>query len=432
MKNKKIIILGAGVSGLTAAWHLRKKPLDCVVLEKEPEVGGLCRTKDINRFLFDYDGHLLHFRSKYMFNLVKKLLDNNLVKHQRSAWVYFDKKLIPYPFQANLYGLNPKVVKECLLGLIDSVKEKNKKKKADLNFDEWINYTFGKGIAKHFMLPYNKKFWTVDPKNLTCQWLDNFIPVPTVDQMIEAAVEEKHHEFGYNCRFWYPKKGGINQLGLALAKDIKNIETNCEVVKIDLSKKQVILNSGERKQFDYLISTVPLNKLCASIINLPKNVKENSRQLRYNSIYNINLGINKKIMPEKHWIYFPQKDISFFRVGFFHNFSKSVVPKGKSGIYIEISYSKQKPFNKSKIMAKVKKDLISTGIIKTKNDICFEDINDIEYGYPIYDKNYQNSRDKILQFLKKKNILTCGRYGSWQYMSMEESMLDARNVALSF
>jgi len=88
MAKKRIFILGAGLAGLSAAWHLQKDGLGCQIFEKESEVGGLCRSKNINGFTFDYDGHLLHFKHSYTFNLIKSLLKNNLFEHQRNAWIY--------------------------------------------------------------------------------------------------------------------------------------------------------------------------------------------------------------------------------------------------------------------------------------------------------------------------------------------------------
>ncbi len=112
MARKRIFILGAGLTGLSAAWHLQKRGIDCQIFEKEPEVGGLCRSKKIGGFTFDCDGHLLHFKHRYTLNLIKNLLKNNLTEHQRNAWIYAFDTYVHYPFQANLYGLPPSVVKE--------------------------------------------------------------------------------------------------------------------------------------------------------------------------------------------------------------------------------------------------------------------------------------------------------------------------------
>lgn len=427
MAKKRIIILGAGLAGLSAAWHLQKGGKDCLVFEKEKEIGGLCSSKKIGGFTFDCDGHLLHFRHSYTFNLVKELLKGNLAEHQRNACIYFDGKFVRYPFQANLYGLASCVIKDCLLGIAQRLKDSRVRK--NLNFLEWINRTFGSGIAKYFMIPYNTKFWRMPPRELTCEWLDGFIPVPLLKEVIKGALEENKKEFGYNARFWYPKIGGINNLPLVLGKSIKNVYTNCPVLEINFEKKEIKTAYGEKEKYDYLISTIPLPEIPRLIAGgVPKNVFSAFEKLRWNSIFNLNLGIEKK-NGSKHWIYFPQKELCFFRIGFPHNFSSSLAPQGTGSLYIEVSYSKEKPIDKSNIISCIKKDLKKTGILSFGDRILVEDINDIKYGYPIYDKNYAPSRKDIFKFLLKNNIIPCGRYGSWRYISMEGALLDGKRVA---
>ncbi|MCM8782045.1 MAG: FAD-dependent oxidoreductase [Candidatus Omnitrophica bacterium] len=185
MNKKRVIILGAGLAGLSAAWHLKKRGIEYLVFEKEGNIGGLCRSKHINGFTFDLGGHLLHFKHRYVFDLLKDLLGNNLAQHRRDSWVYSHGKYIPYPFQANLSALPSAVVKDCLFSFMAAAAAKvSSCTKKNHTFFNWINNTFGKGIARHFMIPYNTKFWTVNPKSLTCEWLDGFIPVPSANQIV--------------------------------------------------------------------------------------------------------------------------------------------------------------------------------------------------------------------------------------------------------
>lgn len=428
MAKKRILILGAGLAGLSAGWHLQKKGIDCLIFEKESEVGGLCRSKNINGFIFDYDGHLFHFRHQYVFSLIKDLLGDNLFEHQRSAWVYSYGRYIPYPFQANLYGLPPQVIKECLTGFLKVYKNSPIKNKKEQNFSKWIDLTFGKGIAKHFMVPYNTKFWTHPLQKLTCEWVNGLIPVPTLNQVAEGTIEENKREFGYSARFWYPKRGGINQVSLALASQIKNIHTNCEIIEINLKKKEIKIASGNRERFDYLIFTGPLPEMPNLIQGLSSEIIFLFRKLRWNSIFNLNLGIDKKDESRCHWIYFPQKEICFFRLGFYHNFSSYLTPLGKSSLYVEVAYSKNKPIDKDKIILHIIEDLEKVGVLESRESIFVKDINDIKYGYPIYDQNYKFTRTKIFKFLIQNNIIPCGRYGCWRYLSMEDVILDGKRV----
>jgi len=427
MVKQSILILGAGLAGLSAAWHLQKKGIDCQIFEKETEVGGLCRSKRINGFTFDCDGHLLHFKHNYTLQLIKHLLGENLVRHKRSAWIYSFGRFSRYPFQVNLYGLPKSIAKDCLLEFI-KINRNGLKANGNGSFYHWINKTFGKGIARYFMIPYNTKFWTVPLDELTCEWIDGFIPVPTLNQIIGGTIEESKQNLGYNAFFWYPKKGGISEVSQALSSQVKNIFKACKINKIDLKRKEIDLGVGRRKRFDFLVSTIPLPDMLYLINKIPKDIITCFKNLRWNSVFNLNLGIERKLTNSWHWIYFPDKKFSFFRVGFPHNFSTSLVPSDKTSLYIEVSYSTNKPINKNDIVTRIKDDLEEAGILTKADQICVEDINDIKYAYPIYDNNYYQSRAKILKFLVQNNIIPCGRYGSWRYMSMEDVILDGKDV----
>ncbi len=431
MANKRIVILGAGLCGLSAAWHLQKKDIDCCVFEKESEVGGLCRSKNIGGFTFDYDGHVLHFRHAYTFNLARSLLGSNLVKHERSAWVYSYGTYIRYPFQANLYGLSPSIIKECLLGFIEARRSALLQNKKTLNFLEWIYKTFGSGIARHFMVPYNTKFWTVPPQELTCEWLDGFIPVPELDELIDGTVRKSKRQLGYNAQFWYPKKGGISELPLALASRVKNVYTDCPVTKIDIEKKTIIIGSSNEEKFDYLISTIPLPEMPSLVKRMPAPIRTCCRKLRWNSIFNLNLGLKTNNYDTKHWVYFPGQEVNFFRIGFFRNFSATLTPQGKDSLYIEVAYAPEKNLDKDRLTLDIKKDLKKVEILKDEDKIIIEDINDIKYAYPICNRYYSRVRHDIIKYLTNHAVIPAGRYGSWRYMSMEDVILDGTRVAES-
>ncbi|MDD5730895.1 MAG: hypothetical protein PHN57_07200, partial [Candidatus Omnitrophica bacterium] len=288
---------------------------------------------------------------------------------------------------------------------------------------------FGKGIARYFMVPYNNKFWTVSTKKLTREWVDGFIPVPSLQQVVEGGIGRNNNQFGYNIHFWYPKSGGISSVPSALARGVKNIRINREATGIDLKKKRIKINSSGWEDFDTLVSTIPLPELSGLIVDLPSHVSKALGKLRWNSILNLNLGLASGDMGQGHWVYFPQKNISFFRVGFPHNFSSNVTPSGKSSLYAEVSYSSFRPINKDRIAGRILKDLKITGIIRQKDKICASDLNDIKYGYPIYDAQYKLARQTAVQYLLSKNLIPCGRYGSWRYMSMEDVILEARDVS---
>ena len=425
MKQRKILILGAGLSGLSAAYFLRENKIKAKIFEKEAKPGGLCRSVKKQGFIFDSSGHLLHFRNRNTLSLVKKVLGGNLIKHKRSARVYTFNKFIPYPFQANFDYLPKKAARQCLAGFIESKKQNSLKSD---NFLQWIHNKFGKGIADHFMIPYNAKLWKISLEKLEYKWAQRFVVTPTIRQVKKKLAKGESESLGYNAFFWYPEKGGIEELikGFSLGAD--GICLGCPAQAVDLKKKTVTFKDGRKEKFDNLISTIPLPRLGKIITALPKDIELSFKKLRWISVYNVNLGVKAKVCPGRHWIYFPQKNIPFFRVGFFHNFSSQLTPAGFGSIYADISYSKDSPVLKREIGVQIRKCLTSSGIIKDESEICCEKINDIKYGYPVYDQSYTLARKKILNFLSGNDIISCGRYGSWRYLSMEDVVLEAEEI----
>lgn len=431
-QKEEIIILGAGLAGLSAAYHLKR---GYSLYEKETEPGGMARTIVKDGYRFDYDGHLLHFKNEYTFSLVKKILNGNLAPHKRNSWIFSKGSYTRYPFQANFYGLPRDVIKDCLVGLIkakSNVLGRNRRRKAADSFESWIKEVFGEGIAKHFMLSYNKKFWTVDPSELTCEWLDGFVPVPELEDVITGAISSSTKLFGYNSRFWYPVKGGISEVVNGFSKNIDSLYLGKKAVSINLHKKEVVFGDGAVKTFKHLITTLPLPELAEILVDLPDKIKSAFSKLKFTSIFVVNLGLKRDDITEKHWVYYPEERINFFRTGFPTSFSMDVAPSGRTSLYAEISYSKEKYLDKEKAVRDTVRNLKELSIICDDEEIeaCLP--LDIKYGYVIFDEHRKRAVETIINYLIKFNIHSIGRYGSWKYMSMEDVILEGRDTAENF
>ena len=448
MNRDEIVILGAGLAGLSTAYHLKD---GYSLFEERSEPGGMARSIYKDGYLFDYDGHLLHFKDEYTFSLVKELLNGNLAPHKRRAWIYSKGNYTPYPFQANFYGLPKSVVKDCLLGFIKSRvnftthlssphrgegkgEGDNLSYKKDLeeNFESWIKRTFGTGIAGHFMLPYNKKFWTVEPSELMCDWLDGFVPVPTIEDTITGAISVNTKLYGYNSRFWYPVKGGIRELVKGFEQKVKNLHLNKKAITIDQYKKEIIFEGGDVKRFANLVTTIPLIELRSILTDIPQEIDNAFSMLRWTSIFVVNLGIKRDDVTDKHWVYYPEESMIFYRTGFPANFSLDVVPSKRTSIYAEISYKDDKLVDKERLIADTVRGLKSIGIISDENEIEICLPIDIKYGYVIYDRNRKSAVAAIKDYLKQFGIYSIGRYGGWSYMSMADVIIEGKRMAEGF
>ena len=430
------LIIGAGITGLSCAYHLEKIPKrasrltknNYVVVDKEERIGGLARSKEISGFTFDYSAHLLHCRSSYFYNWLKEKLDSEVALHRRNAWIYSHGVFTQYPFQANLYGLPKNVVKECLEGLLNL---NGLKKHEKGSFERWCYEKFGSGISKHFMLPYNKKFWTLDAKNLTDEWINGFIPQPKIRDVLDGTFEYGHKEFGYNSKFFYPRRGGIEIFVKKLASFCSNVMLDKEVTAINIGEKWVQTKGNGKFYYKKLVSTIPLIQLKDLIVDMDNKIRKEFLKLRYVSVINVNLGIRRKFLSNKDWIYFPEDNYIFYRIGFPMNFAPVSTPREFSSIYVDISYSNWKSLGcgKDDLIEKVKADLIKIGIIEDVDEIPVVDINDIKYAYIVYDKKWMKTRSSIIDYLNKKSICPAGRFGAWQYLSMEGCFLDGKRAA---
>jgi protoporphyrinogen oxidase len=427
MNSTRTLILGGGMSGLSCAYHSKS---DYRLVERSDEPGGLSRSIKHEGFIFDHTGHLLHLRNPYTLKLIPELLGENLALHQRNAWIHSHGADTRYPFQANTHGLPARVVKECVHGFVEAqLRALPEPKKKPESLRSWVLRTFGTGFAKHFFFPYNQKLWTVSPDVLSAEWVAPFVPRPSVEEILAGALTDQTKKFGYNASFYYPKEGGIQALAFAFARSLKNVHLNTAAETIDLARKEVTLSNGDVVRYEHLVTTLPLAKFLQIAKPLPPEIEKLKRQLRWSSVYNINLGIDRPQISDKHWIYFPEKKYRFYRVGFPMNFADTMTPPGCSSMYVEIAYTPGRPPNDAEALRQSLKGLRECGLLTARDKIVTTKVLHIPVAYVTYDKNRTPASQKILSFLETQNVHSIGRFGAWKYSYMEEAILDGKSTA---
>jgi len=420
----RVVIIGGGLAGLSAGYHLNE--YQPTVLERESSLGGLCRSFSQDGFTFDCTGHLIHLKNPYTKELIANLLPNAFNAHERLASIYSKQTTTPYPFQANTFGLPPQVVKECLIGFIETLQANPG---SPDNFHDWTLQTFGAGIAKHFMLPYNEKFWKRDLHDVTCDWVSWSIPKPKLEEVVNGALGLTNKGMGYNPKFIYPVNGGIQCLPLALSSPIENIYLNEAVESIDASKKVVHLRSGRDEPYEYLVTTMPLPLTYRMLKDKPDSLLAAASGLDAISVLNINVGVDRPNISDQHWIYFPEDEFVFSRVGFPMNFSKTVAPAGTSSIYIEITHHPDRRPDVEELYEKSLMDLRRCGILQPSDRILTRNVIDIKYAYVVFNEHRQRYLPDLVSYLDSNDIVTAGRYGRWDYYSMEDSILSGKRAA---
>lgn len=424
-----VIILGAGLTGLSAAIHL-EAPYR--LLEKNDHVGGHCTTTEEQGYRFDKTGHLLHLRDQCIREWVLSLLDEEPLVVRRRSRIWSNGVYTRYPFQANTFGLPPAVARDCLLGFLEARDaERDAMLKGEPlpppgDFEEFILRYMGRGIAESFMVPYNTKLWGVPPKEMSTAWTDRFVPRPSLEEVIEGAAGCHDAELGYNVEFHYPRKG-INELPIALARKVTNVELETSPRRIDWRNHRLELGSGEVVGYERLISSIPLDVLLGVMEDLPPEVARAGSVLRCTPLRYLDLALKRPPKKDLHWVYVPEQRYPFYRVGAYSNFSSQMTPEGGGALYIELA-SREAP-DMDTLLPRVAAGLVEMDLIDSPDDIAFARARHLPRAYVIYDHAYADALAAIHPFLLENDIVSCGRYGAWEYSAMEDALLAGRDVA---
>jgi protoporphyrinogen oxidase len=427
-----ILIAGAGLAGLSAAYHLKEK--DYIVVEKEADIGGLCRTRKIGDFHFDYTGHLLHTRDPYFSRFLDENFPDLFEMHVRKSYIYKEGRYVPYPFQINTFGLSKDTIFDCVYEFMKARMAEGKEREKSMGgredtFKDWILKNFGDGFARHFFLPFNEKLYCRDLSEISPEWTSWSIPVPSLEDVLHGAIGIRKTKVGYNQTFLYPRRGGIEVLPRTIASRCRNILLEKEIVSIDLPRKEALLKDGKIIPYQFFISTLPLNKLLSISKGLPEEMDLYSQNLKRVKVVDLNIAFQGSFRDDIHWIYFPEKEFPFYRAGISSNFSQGMAPEGYTSLYTEIALDGGETVDEEKLKEKAIAALMQVGIIKKKEDIAVIDLILIDPAYVVFDLFRKRHLEKIQSFFEEQGVFLAGRYGRWDYLPMEGAFLDGVRVA---
>jgi UDP-galactopyranose mutase len=431
VKTPPVVVVGAGPTGLSAAYHLGEQAL---LLEANRRVGGLCRSIEDGGFTFDHAGHIMFSTDPYVHELYALLLGDNVHWQDREAWIYSKGVYTRYPFQGALYGLPPSVVKECLIGAIEAQRAGVPTDPTECaSFEEFIHRVWGAGIAKHFAIPYNRKLWAVPLDEMETSWLGGRVPLPDLAQMIEGALEPVPKPMGPNARFGYVLRGGFQALMDGFLPHLRGpLRLGARVAEVSVARRTVTLAGGDQIPFECLISTMPTPELVRALgEEAPDDVREAADGLRHVSVRCVNLGVGREALTEKHWIYYPE-DTVFHRIFVQGNASPHCNPPGGFGLTCEITYSPSKPLpcDGEALIARCIDDCRRVGIIDPDDSIPVANQVDLPYAYVVYDRERAANVAVIREWLAQNDVLLAGRYAEWEYFNSDHAFVAGRNTAL--
>jgi protoporphyrinogen oxidase len=422
-----IVILGGGLAGLSTGYHLGEVPH--VVFERDDAPGGLCRSRTVAGFVFDYTGHLLHVRDPRAVALVDSLLPGAFRVVERQARIRTRGVTLPFPFQANLHGLPKATVAKCLVDFAATIGKAPPTDPAT-SFRDWSLAVFGEGISEAFMFPYNAKLFRRDPSEMTADWVSWAVPKPNLAEVVGGALGVENQGMGYNSTFRYPASGGIGILADALARRVPRLRCGGAVEQVDLDRRTVRLASGETVAWERLVVTVPLPTFLGMTRGGDDWMRAAAADLEWSVVGCLNLGVEAPgIGAGAHWVYFPDGDTPFYRVGFPTNFSDGVAPPGTSSLYVEFGLRRGEPLDRDRLERAALEALRREGILAPSHRVVARDWIRIDPGYVIFDRRRQDAMARLRPALEARGVHLAGRYGAWTYSYMERAILDGMELA---
>lgn len=418
----KYLIIGAGLAGLSSAFHFKK---DYLLVEANNNSGGTADSMFYNGFKLDNAVHILYFKNNWTKDFISNELNIRLDEIKRDCRIWLDGKLIPFPLQFNLHALPFAKRLNALLSVLKNSANIFSRNTTTYLYDWSIN-NYGEILTNLFFKPYNEKLWGIDSKELTIDWMGDYVPKPELKNIIQGFYSSKK-SYGRNFIFYYPAQGGIHTVSQQIEKKIDNVLYNCRLTDLDTIEKVARFSTGMEIKYDYLVSTIPLIELLNSLTTESKQNFNGLNKLRSNSLTLAHLLIPEpNICSGLHWLYVPAPSIPFYRITFPHNICKANCPDGRSALTLE--FGGEVP-NKSEMEINIINHLVNMGLISKPSNNFKILWKQLKYGYVTYDINISNARNEIMLLLNKLNIFSIGRYGNWEYSNMESALLQGKRIA---
>lgn len=427
-REPRILIIGAGPTGLGAAYRLKELGYrNFRLVDRHPYIGGLASSfTDDQGFTWDIGGHVMFSHYDYYDRVFDRLMGDEFTLNSRESWVRTKGKWVPYPFQNNIRYLPRQVAYECLAGLVKA--QAGASSAAEViasasNFGELIDAVFGEGITRHFMRPYNFKVWAHPPEMLSKSWIGERVAVIDVQRALRNVMLEMD-DFGWgpNNQFKFPLRGGTGEFYRRFGPLLEgHIDLGRTVASIDIDRKIVRFSDGSQEPYDTLISTLPLDILARDLIvgEVPDSIRETAAQLRHSSGYMVGIGIKRPCPSTKSWMYFPDDNSPFYRVTYLSNYSPHMTPDRDRyySLLCETAHSEYKPVDGGTIVEETIRGLENSGLLQPgeRDDIvstwCY--FADYSYPTPTVDRDWILSQ--VIPWLENRGIYSRGRFGMWKY-----------------
>jgi protoporphyrinogen oxidase len=333
----------------------------------------------------------------------------------KESRIHWKGELIDFPFQKNIHQLPKEDFIDCLYELY--FKDADAK---PANFGEMLYAKFGKGIAERFLIPYNEKLYACDLSALDVDAMGRFFPYADLEDIVRNM--KRADNASYNATFTYPEGGAI-QYVRAIKADVpdERIALEERLVSVDLDAK--VARTDKREiGFEHLVSSAPFDQLLRMT-----GMEHDPSVYSWNKVLVFNLGFDKKGLSGVHWVYYPQRELAFYRVGFYDN----IFGSDRMSLYVELGRDKDAVIDDAEVermRARVLEDLAKVGVVDGHELVSWHSVV-LDPAYVHITEASAEDVAKKKRILAERGVFSLGRYGSWTYCSIEDNIIEARGLA---
>ena len=418
----RFLIVGAGMTGLAFANFIDDD--DFLVVEREATIGGWCKTIHREGFVWDYSGHFFHFKHPDVeAYLRERMPDQTILTVEKNSKIHLNGHQVDFPFQKNIHQLPKEQFIDALYDLYfrDEIAREQGTKAAPDSFAGMLYEKFGRTISELFLIPYNEKLYACDLERLDRDAMGRFFPHADLEEILRNM--RRPDNASYNSTFTYPLGGAICYVE-ALAKDVadEKILTNAGIIHVDPRRRVATLSDGRTIAYEQMISSAPFDRLLQIV-----GLDHDPATFTSNKVLVFNLGFDKKGPPGVHWIYFPERSLSFYRVGFYDN----IMGDDRMSLYVEIGLPTDAPVDVEASRRQVLHDLNEVGLVDDHELVAHHQVV-LDPAYVHITTQSRQSFQELSATLQLAGIHSIGRYGGWTYCSIEDNILEARALARRF
>lgn len=421
-----ICLLGGGLSALAFAHFYGGK---VVIFEKEDRLGGLCRSFETGGICHDIGPHIFFSKEKEILDFLTSLTPMNRLR--RSNKIFYKGTFVKYPFENELSALPEDDRDWCLETFINNP---HRDRPAE-NMLAFFLKTFGKGITRAYLEPYNRKIWKFDPAEMDTQMVER-IPNPPPEDIIASARGEATEGYLHQLYFSYPSEGGTESIIRALAeksRDRSEYHLSSPLEKLELNSDGTfkVIAGGEARDFRRIVSTIPLDQLIPRLDPPPPpEVSSALKNLKYNSIHITIIQTARHTLGDNLAVMVPDPEISFHRVTRLDFFGENYRLPGYTTLMAEITFRPGDRWDlpDDEISQLVVKDLDRLGF-SPRSALKSARTRTYKYAYVIYDLDHRKNTDTVLSWLRSRGIESIGRFGAFEYINMNTAVEQAGECA---